>query len=104
MKAPLLIGTDVMNMSAATLETFSNVEVVGVNQDELGEHAAEAHPPWAASVGGELIASSVRGSVGQHARYSARSQFRACAAATFATAAATDDGTISVGGRPSVYG
>jgi hypothetical protein len=75
MKAPLLIGTDVMNMSAATLETFSNVEVVGVNQDELGEHAAaEAHPPWAASVGGELIASSVRGSVGQHARYSARSQ------------------------------
>ena len=44
MKAPLLIGTDLMNMSAATLETFSNVEVVGVNQDELGEQARLLKP------------------------------------------------------------
>jgi hypothetical protein len=44
MKAPLLIDTDVMNMSAATLKTFSNAEVVGVNQDELGEQARLLKP------------------------------------------------------------
>jgi hypothetical protein len=35
-KAPLLIGCDVTNMSAATLSTLSNPEVIAVNQDPLG--------------------------------------------------------------------
>jgi hypothetical protein len=35
-KAPLLIGCDVTNMSAATLATLSNPEVIAVNQDRLG--------------------------------------------------------------------
>ncbi|CAA3005340.1 alpha-galactosidase 3-like [Olea europaea subsp. europaea] len=36
MKAPLLIGCDVRNMSAETLEIISNEEVIAVNQDPLG--------------------------------------------------------------------
>ncbi len=35
-KSPLLIGCDVTNMSAATLKTLSNPEVIAVNQDSLG--------------------------------------------------------------------
>jgi hypothetical protein len=35
-KAPLLIGCDVSTMSAATLSTLSNAEVIAVNQDPLG--------------------------------------------------------------------
>ncbi|CAF3768558.1 unnamed protein product, partial [Rotaria sp. Silwood1] len=35
-KAPLLIGCDVTNMSAATLSTLTNPEVIAVNQDPLG--------------------------------------------------------------------
>jgi hypothetical protein len=35
-KAPLLIGCDVSKMSAATLSTLSNPEVIAVNQDPLG--------------------------------------------------------------------
>src|SRR5690242_7325828 len=35
-KAPLLIGCDVSKMSAATLATLSNPEVITVNQDPLG--------------------------------------------------------------------
>ncbi|KAM0950543.1 putative alpha-galactosidase [Dioscorea sansibarensis] len=36
MKAPLLIGCDVRNMDAETLEILSNKEVIAVNQDPLG--------------------------------------------------------------------
>ncbi|OVA17264.1 Glycoside hydrolase [Macleaya cordata] len=36
MKAPLLIGCDVRNMTAETLELLSNEEVIAVNQDRLG--------------------------------------------------------------------
>lgn len=36
MKAPLLIGCDVRNMTKETLEILSNKEVIGVNQDTLG--------------------------------------------------------------------
>ncbi|KAI5057567.1 hypothetical protein GOP47_0027582 [Adiantum capillus-veneris] len=36
MKAPLLIGCDVGNMSADTKEILSNKEVIDVNQDKLG--------------------------------------------------------------------
>ncbi len=35
-KAPLLIGCDVTKMSAATLATLTNPEVIAVNQDSLG--------------------------------------------------------------------
>ena len=35
-KAPLLIGCDITNMSAATLSTLTNAEVIAVNQDKLG--------------------------------------------------------------------
>eukprot|EP00931_Biecheleriopsis_adriatica_P056567 TRINITY_DN33520_c0_g1_i1.p1 TRINITY_DN33520_c0_g1~~TRINITY_DN33520_c0_g1_i1.p1 ORF type:complete len:403 (+),score=59.65 TRINITY_DN33520_c0_g1_i1:66-1274(+) len=35
--APLLISGNILNMSAATLETYSNREVIGVNQDSLGK-------------------------------------------------------------------
>lgn len=36
MKAPLLIGCDVRNMTAETVEILSNKEVIAVNQDPLG--------------------------------------------------------------------
>ncbi|XP_071734013.1 alpha-galactosidase 3 [Rutidosis leptorrhynchoides] len=36
MKAPLLIGCDVRNMTAETFEILSNKEVIAVNQDSLG--------------------------------------------------------------------
>jgi hypothetical protein len=35
-KAPLIIGCDISNMSAATLSTLTNPEVIAVNQDPLG--------------------------------------------------------------------
>ncbi|KAI5405250.1 Alpha-galactosidase 3 [Lathyrus oleraceus] len=35
-KAPLLIGCDVRNMTAETLEILSNKEVIAINQDSLG--------------------------------------------------------------------
>ncbi len=35
-KAPLLIGCDVSKMSAATLATLTNPEVIAINQDPLG--------------------------------------------------------------------
>ena len=38
-KAPLLIGCDITNMSAATLATLTNPEVIAVNQDKLGVQA-----------------------------------------------------------------
>ena len=36
MKAPLLVGCDVRNMTAATKELLLNAEVIAVNQDPLG--------------------------------------------------------------------
>ena len=35
-KAPLIIGCDVTSMSATTIATLTNREVIGVNQDPLG--------------------------------------------------------------------
>ncbi len=35
-KASLLIGCDVSKMSAVTLSTLTNPEVIAVNQDKLG--------------------------------------------------------------------
>ena len=39
MKSPLLIGTDVTNMTAATLATLTNTDAIAVNQDSLGVQA-----------------------------------------------------------------
>ncbi|KAG0466511.1 hypothetical protein HPP92_018091 [Vanilla planifolia] len=50
MKAPLLIGCDVRNMTAATLEILSNKEVIAVNQDLLGVQGRKV------SVTGKVIA------------------------------------------------
>ena len=49
-KAPLIIGTDVTNMSAAALAILTNDEAIAVNQDPLGLQAfvvwrSEAHLP-----------------------------------------------------------
>jgi alpha-galactosidase len=35
-KAPLIIGCDVTKISAASLSTLTNPEVIAVNQDPLG--------------------------------------------------------------------
>merc|ERR1711907_33118 len=43
MKAPLLLGTDVTNMTDATLSTVTNPEVIAVNQDSLGIQAKMIH-------------------------------------------------------------
>ncbi len=37
MAAPLLCGNDVRNMSAVTLETLTNPEIIAINQDALGK-------------------------------------------------------------------
>lgn len=39
MAAPLLCGNDVRNMSAVTLETLTNPEIIAINQDVLGKQA-----------------------------------------------------------------
>jgi len=39
LKAPLIIGNDIRNMSNATLEILSNKEIIAVNQDPLGKPA-----------------------------------------------------------------
>ncbi|XP_052185604.1 alpha-galactosidase 3 [Diospyros lotus] len=43
MKAPLLIGCDVRNMTAETFEILSNKEVIAVNQDLLGVQGRKVH-------------------------------------------------------------
>ena len=53
-KAPLIIGSDVRNMSAATLSTLTNAEVIAVNQDPLGIQGkkvafASSHSPNASN-------------------------------------------------------
>ena len=36
MSAPLLIGSNIRNLSSWDLETYSNSEVIAVDQDSLG--------------------------------------------------------------------
>jgi hypothetical protein len=53
-KAPLIIGCDVTKMSAATISTLTNSEVIAVNQDPLGIQGkkvafASSHSPSASS-------------------------------------------------------
>ncbi|KAL5709882.1 alpha-galactosidase [Ranunculus cassubicifolius] len=60
MKAPLLIGCDVRNMTAETKEILSNKEVIAVNQDPLGvqgrkvftEGADNCRQVWAGPLSG----------------------------------------------------
>ncbi|CAL5343740.1 unnamed protein product [Camellia sinensis] len=64
MKAPLLIGCDVRNMTAETFELLSNKEVIAVNQDPLGVqgrkvHVAgtnDCHQVWAGPLTGQSLA------------------------------------------------
>ena len=48
-KAPLLIGCDVTNMSAATLATLTNPEVISINQDRLGAQGKKVAFAWSQS-------------------------------------------------------
>ncbi len=48
-KAPLLIGCDVTNMSAVTLATLTNPEVIAVNQDALGVQGKKVAFAWSQS-------------------------------------------------------
>ncbi|KAB1217593.1 Alpha-galactosidase [Morella rubra] len=43
MKAPLLVGCDVRNMTAETYEILTNKEVIAVNQDSLGVQGRKVH-------------------------------------------------------------
>ncbi|KAL1559383.1 Alpha-galactosidase 3 [Salvia divinorum] len=43
MKAPLIIGCDVRNMTAETYEILANEEVISVNQDPLGVQGTKVH-------------------------------------------------------------
>ncbi|CAF1199229.1 unnamed protein product [Adineta ricciae] len=48
-KAPLMIGCDVSKMSAATLVTLSNPEVIAINQDKLGVQGKKVAFLWSKS-------------------------------------------------------
>ncbi|XP_047957090.1 alpha-galactosidase 3-like [Salvia hispanica] len=64
MKAPLLIGCDVRNITSETLEILSNEEVIAVNQDSLGVQGRKvyAYGPdnsyqvWAGPLSGQRLA------------------------------------------------
>uniref|UniRef100_A0A7N0UM02 Alpha-galactosidase n=1 Tax=Kalanchoe fedtschenkoi TaxID=63787 RepID=A0A7N0UM02_KALFE len=64
MKAPLLIGCDVRNMTKETLELLSNKEVISVNQDVLGVQGRKVHASgdnsclqvWAGPLSGHRVA------------------------------------------------
>ncbi|CAL5407575.1 unnamed protein product [Camellia sinensis] len=64
MKAPLLIGCDVRNMTAETFELLSNKEVIAVNQDPLGVQGRKVHVAgtndccqvWAGPLTGQRLA------------------------------------------------
>lgn len=45
-KAPLLIGCDLSKMSAATLATLTNPEVIAINQDPLGVQGKKVAFAW----------------------------------------------------------
>ncbi|CAL0327554.1 unnamed protein product [Lupinus luteus] len=64
MKAPLLIGCDVRNLTAETLEILSNKEVIAVNQDPLGVQGRKVYATgedgcsevWAGPLSGHRLA------------------------------------------------
>ncbi|KAK4480670.1 hypothetical protein RD792_013748 [Penstemon davidsonii] len=63
MKAPLLIGCDVRNMTSETFEIISNEEVISVNQDSLGVQGrkVDSYGPegcyqvWAGPLSGDRV-------------------------------------------------
>ncbi|KAI3918016.1 hypothetical protein MKW92_019061 [Papaver armeniacum] len=63
MKAPLLVGCDVRNMTAETFELLSNEEVIAVNQDHLGvqgrkvsvEGPGKCNQVWAGPLSGKRL-------------------------------------------------
>ncbi|PIN08187.1 Alpha-D-galactosidase (melibiase) [Handroanthus impetiginosus] len=63
MKAPLLIGCEVRNMTAETYEILTNEEVIAVNQDPLGIQGRKAHTDgpddcyqiWAGPLSGQRL-------------------------------------------------
>ncbi|KAL9257272.1 Alpha-galactosidase 1-like protein [Drosera capensis] len=60
-KAPLLIGCDVRNMTAETMEIIGNSEVIAVNQDPLGVQAKKVRSEgdlevWAGPLSGYRVA------------------------------------------------
>ncbi|KAK4480669.1 hypothetical protein RD792_013747 [Penstemon davidsonii] len=63
-KAPLLIGCDVRNLTAETFEIISNEEVISVNQDPLGVQGRKVHEfglngcsqIWAGPLSGQRLA------------------------------------------------
>ncbi|XP_078159583.1 alpha-galactosidase 3-like isoform X2 [Carex rostrata] len=64
MKAPLLIGCDVRNMTSQTFEILSNKDVIAVNQDPLGVQGRKIHAEgknncsqvWAGPLSGKRVA------------------------------------------------
>ncbi|GAB2270242.1 Alpha-galactosidase 3 [Dionaea muscipula] len=64
MKAPLLIGCDVRNLSAETMEILSNNEVIAINQDPLGVQGRKVYVSgtdgcqqvWAGPLSGNRLA------------------------------------------------
>lgn len=55
MKAPLLIGTDITNTTAATMATLSNADAIAINQDPLGvQGVLRADGPLSQVWSGEL--------------------------------------------------
>ncbi|XP_042013413.1 alpha-galactosidase 3-like [Salvia splendens] len=63
MKAPLLIGCDVRNITSETLEILSNEEVIAVNQDSLGVQGRKvysygpdnSYQVWAGPLSGQRL-------------------------------------------------
>jgi len=51
-KAPLIIGCDVTKMSAATLSTLTNREVIAVNQDPLGVQGTKVSVQYSLATNG----------------------------------------------------
>ncbi|MED6208136.1 Alpha-galactosidase 3 [Stylosanthes scabra] len=64
MKAPLLIGCDVRNMTAETIEILTNKEVIDINQDPLGVQGRKVsasgpdgcNQVWAGPLSGDRLA------------------------------------------------
>lgn len=46
MKAPLILGTDLTNMTAATLATITNKAAISVNKDPLAEQGVLRTSQW----------------------------------------------------------
>jgi hypothetical protein len=70
-KAPLIIGCDVSVISAASLTTLTNREVIAVNQDPLGIQGKPVAAAWSSSSNGssEVIVANLSSSVNDPKRH-----------------------------------